>query len=78
MTSSLKVLLATAGVAALLTSPTLAASRAHHHQAVQPAYHANSNVVVAPNGQVLGADPDVQIRSEMLRDSPGAGAATGY
>jgi hypothetical protein len=73
--TSIKVLLTAAGVAALLTSPTLAASRAHRHVPVQaPAY---SNTVVAPNGQTLGADPDAQIRSEMLRDWPGAGAATG-
>ena len=73
--TSLKVLLATAGVAALLTSPTLAASHAHRHHVLQaPAY---SNAVVAPNGQALGADPDAQIRSEMLRDWPGAGSIAG-
>jgi len=72
MTSSLKVLLAAAAVAALASSPTLAASRAHHRATVQaPVY---SNTVVAPNGHILGADPDAQIRAEMLRDWPGASA----
>jgi hypothetical protein len=73
--SNLKVLLSAAAVAALASTPVFAASHVRHQAPAAPAY---SNTVVAPNGQVIGADPDAQIRSEMLRDWPtSAGANSG-
>jgi hypothetical protein len=66
MTHSLKTILSAVGVAALIASPALAKPRTHV-QAQQPAV-VSSDAVVAPNGRVIGADPDANIRAEMLRD----------
>jgi|HubBroStandDraft_1064217.scaffolds.fasta_scaffold283404_1 hypothetical protein len=71
--TNLKVLISATGLALLVSSPVLAANH-NRHQA--PVAH-TTNVVVAPNGQVIGADPDAQIRSEMLRDWPTSAGANG-
>ena len=73
MTTILKVLISAAGLAVLVASPVLAASQARHQAA--PAY--GSTAVTTPNGKVVGADPDIQVRSEMLRDWPASAGAVG-
>lgn len=67
MTTNLKVLMSAAGLAVLATSPVLAATHVRH-AAPAAAATAGSTIVVAPNGQVIGADPDANIRLEMQRD----------
>lgn len=64
---SLKTILIAAGVAAVVAGPAFAKSHSHV-QAQQAA--AASTAVVAPDGRVLGADPDVNIRAQLLRDYP--------
>jgi hypothetical protein len=71
MNTNLKVIVAVAAV--LAASPVFAASHVRHQAPAAPAAH--PGVVVGPNGQVLGADPDPQVRFELLRDWPGAAAA---
>ena len=73
MTTNLKVLISAAGLAILAASPVLAASHARQHASAPAA----SNVV-SPNGKVIGTDPDIQIRSEMQRDSMGAGGVGNF
>jgi hypothetical protein len=61
-------------LAAFVASPALAKSASHKTQSAQSAYaqapqyqRPSSNFVVA-EGRVIGADPDLQIRSTLLRD----------
>ena len=75
MATNLKLLISAAGFAMLASSPVLAASHVRHPAPAAPSY--SSDVVVGPRGQVIGADPDRQIRSELLRDYPAAAGATG-
>jgi hypothetical protein len=63
---SLKMMLTAVSLAAVVASPAFAKPRSHV-QAQQPAV-VSSDAVVAPNGRVIGADPDANIRAEMLRD----------
>lgn len=68
-----KIVLSAIAVAALVATPAFAKARKHSTAHV-PAQLYNStapvtgNTVVAPDGRVIGADPDEQIRSELLRD----------
>jgi hypothetical protein len=71
MNSSLKMILSAVGVAAVIGSPALAKPHAQHVQAAT----VSTATVVAPDGRVLGSDPDANIRAEMLRDYPNAGGA---
>ncbi len=68
-----KTILIAIGLAALAATPTLAQPRVHA-RAQQPAVFAGT-IVVAPNGRVIGADPDPNVRAEMLRDYPTAEGA---
>lgn len=74
MTHSLKTILSVVGIAAMVASPAFAKTRNHvqaqaQTQVEQPAA-APSTTVVAPNGRVIGTDPDINVRSELLRDYP--------
>jgi len=60
----MKVLISAAGLAVLATSPVFAATHVRQHAPVTT----HAPMVVAPNGQVIGTDPDARIRSDMLRD----------
>jgi hypothetical protein len=61
-------------LAALVASPALAKSAIHKTQSAQsayaqaPQYQRSSNNFVVAEGRVIGADPDLQIRSTLLRD----------
>jgi hypothetical protein len=74
MTSTLKILISAAGLAAMAATPVLAASHVRHAAPAAPVT-TGSTTVIAPNGQVLGADPDAQIRLELQRDWGGATAS---
>jgi hypothetical protein len=63
MNSNLKIAVAALGLATLVASPVLA--KPVHHQVAQAGV---SDVVVAPNGKVLGADPDPAVRLQLQRD----------
>ena len=65
MKTNLKVALSAIALAALVAAPAVAKSRAQQHTGQAPTY---SNNAVVQDGQVLGADPDGFIRSELRRD----------
>jgi hypothetical protein len=65
MKTNLKVVLSAIALAALVAAPAVAKSRTQQHTGQAPAY---SNNTVVQDGQVLGADPDGFIRSEIRRD----------
>jgi hypothetical protein len=67
MKTNLKVALSAVALAALVAAPAVAKSRTQQqqHNTQVPAY---SNNTVVQDGQVLGADPDGFIRSEIRRD----------
>jgi hypothetical protein len=69
MNTSLKHLMTAAAVAVLFGTPAFAASHPQHHVRAQAPYAA-SHSVTAPNGQVVGADPDPGVRFELKRDAP--------
>jgi hypothetical protein len=70
MTMNLKRLMAAAAVAALFGTPALAASHSQRHVRVpQAPYAASHDAVTAPDGQVIGTDPDPSIRFELNRDA---------
>jgi hypothetical protein len=69
MNTSLKHLVTAAAVAVLLGTPALAASHPQRHVRAQAPY-AVSHSVTAPDGQVIGADPDPGVRQELRRDAP--------
>jgi hypothetical protein len=71
MSSSLKMILSAVGVAALIASPALAKPQHPHVQAPT----VSGTTVVAPDGRVIGADPDANIRAELLRDYPNSEGA---
>jgi len=71
MTTTVKVLFSAAGLAVLAASPVFAATHVRQHAPVA----AHTPMVVAPNGQVIGTDPDPRIRQDLLRDW---GANEGY
>jgi hypothetical protein len=68
MNTNLKILVSAIGLAALAASPSFAQTRTVR----QPVYQApaTGSTVVAPNGQRIGADPDVAVRRELQRDWP--------
>jgi hypothetical protein len=74
MSRKTKLVLAAVGTAALLTTPAFAAmvhkakksANAYASYASDRAYGANT--VVGLEGQVLGTDPDPNIRFQLLRD----------
>jgi hypothetical protein len=71
MNTSLKHLMTAAAVAVLFGTPALAASHTQRHvRAPQAPYAASHNTVTAPDGQVIGADPDPSVRFELNRDAP--------
>ncbi|HEY0224659.1 MAG TPA: hypothetical protein VGC38_09110 [Pseudolabrys sp.] len=72
-----KLLLTTAALIALAASPAFA--KTHHSQAMdaqasaesssdEPGYLASSPNAVIDDGQVVGVDPDPNIRFQLLRD----------
>jgi hypothetical protein len=74
-----KIVLSAIAMAALVATPAFAQKSRHHYV---PAHLYNStapavtgNAVVGPDGRVIGADPDAQIRSELQRDSGSAEGA---
>ena len=74
MEHSLKKLLVIVALAALVAAPAVAKSRTHPHQTAPTQAHRNSTAI---NGkdirdyetrQMLGTDPDPQVRFELRRD----------
>jgi hypothetical protein len=70
MNTNLKPLMAAAAIAVLLGTPALAANHSQRHVRSSQAPYAASHSVTAPDGQVIGADPDPGIRFELRRDAP--------
>jgi hypothetical protein len=70
MNATLKPLMAAAAVAILFGTPALAASHSQRQVRSPQAPNAASHRVTAPDGQVIGADPDPGVRFELRRDAP--------
>jgi hypothetical protein len=70
MNTSLKHLMTAAAIAVLFGTPALAASHTQRHVRAHQAPYAASHTVTAPDGQVIGADPDPSVRFELNRDAP--------
>jgi hypothetical protein len=70
MNTNFKRLMTAAAVAVLFGTPALAASHAQRHVRAHQAPYAASHTVTAPDGQVIGADPDPSVRFELNRDAP--------
>jgi hypothetical protein len=71
MNTNLKRLMTATAVAVLLGTPALAASHSPRHLRVpQAPYGAPHATVTAPDGQLIGADPDASVRFELRRDAP--------
>ena len=82
MSTTLKLVSATAALAALLTVPALAGQRVAHHRAVaygaqmpvragtqyRALYRGEDPVVREGNGRVIGTDPDPNIRALLRRE----------
>jgi hypothetical protein len=72
-----KTLIATIALAAIAASPAFAASKSSRAKYLSEDaraqassnYYQNDPSVVIANNKVIGRDPDINIRSEMLRDS---------
>ena len=70
MKMNFKRLMAAAAVAALFGTPALAATHSQRNvRFPQAPYAASHDAVTAPDGQVIGADPDPSIRLELNRDA---------
>ncbi len=61
-----KTALSALGLAMLIATPALAQKPAHRAPAA--AYASATPLVVAPEGRVIGTDPDPSIRFELGRD----------
>ena len=70
MNTNLKPLMAAAVIAILLGAPALAASHSQRQVRSLHAPNVASHSVTAPDGQVIGADPDPGVRFELRRDAP--------
>jgi hypothetical protein len=72
-----KLAMSVAVLAALVATPALAQKTHRHvsHPVASQLYNSTAtpavtgNAVVGDDGRVIGADPDPQIRSELLRDA---------
>jgi len=65
MKSNLKLVLSAVALAALVAAPAVAKTRPQHQTSQVPAYSHNE---VVQDGKVLGADPDANVRGQILRD----------
>jgi hypothetical protein len=66
MKTTLKVALSAVALATLMAAPALAKSHPLQHN-TQPPIYSNNTVVV--DGKVIGADPDIFIRSQIGREN---------
>ena len=66
MNTNLKYLM-TAAAIVVFGTPALAANHVKQRHVRAP-YAASQDIVTAPDGQAIGADPDPSIRSELERD----------
>ena len=66
MKTTLKVALSAAALATLISASALAKSHPLQHN-TQPPIYSNNTVVV--DGKVIGADPDIFIRSQIGREN---------
>ena len=69
-----KSLLALAAIVAVVASPASAAPKHHVNHvnptyATQNAYRSSASDVVIDGNRVVGQDPDLNIRTQLLRDS---------
>jgi hypothetical protein len=72
--NSLKMMMSSFAVAALLGTPALAKPPVHHDHPQRPPVLSTFNGV-PPHGGRIGPDSDPSIRAEILRDVPGAGGS---
>ena len=71
-----KTIVSALAIAALLATPAFAQKARKHHPVATPgqgiynsvAPNAFNSTAVEANGRIIGADPDPQVRTEMLRD----------
>jgi hypothetical protein len=74
-----KIVLSAIALAALVATPAFAQKTHKHHNVPAQLYNSTApvagNAVVAPDGRVIGADPDASIRGDLQRtygDAEGA------
>jgi hypothetical protein len=87
MSRKLKIWLSAVGVAALFAAPATAKLRTQHHAYPRPAYYrpappssprgGEDLIIRAPNGRIVGTDPDANIRGYMRRDGGGPNSGFG-
>ena len=70
--NSLKMMLSSVTLAALVGTPALAKPPVHHDHPQRPPVLSTFNGV-PPQGGRIGPDVDPSIRSQILRDVPGGG-----
>jgi hypothetical protein len=70
--NSLKMMLSSLAVAAVLGTPALAKPPVHHDHPQRPPVLSTFNGV-PPQGGRIGPDADPSIRAQILRDIPGGG-----
>ena len=70
--NSVKMMLSSAAVAALLGTPALAKPPVHHDHPQRPPMLSTFNGV-PPQGGRIGPDADPSVRAQILRDVPGGG-----
>ena len=70
MNATLRPLMAASAIAMLFGTPALAANHSQRQVRSPQAPNAASHSVTAPDGQVIGADPDPGVRFELRRDAP--------
>jgi hypothetical protein len=70
--NSLKMMLSSAAVAALLGTPALAKPPVHHDHPQRPPVLSTFNGV-PPQGGRIGPDSDPSVQAQILRDVPGGG-----
>jgi hypothetical protein len=74
-----KIVLSAIAMAALIATPAFAQKTRKHHTVPSQLYNTTApvagNAVIAPDGRVVGADPDASIRGDLQRtfgDAEGA------
>ncbi len=73
MMSYTKTLVGAFAIALIASAPAMAKSHAQHPQPLRPAVPSatvSPHSAFAPDGSLLGIDPDINVRQQMMRDWP--------
>jgi hypothetical protein len=77
MNTNLKILMSAVGLVALAATPVLAKPHAQHTYYPVHEQAVTGDTVVTSGGKVVGADPDLNVRFELERDSANGASASG-